>query len=100
MDRSHVINLIAVTHTVDNIGQRVANEVSRTVYCDLRNVSRQEWKDAGERGFKPQFQITLFAYDYNGEEIAEINGKRYGVYRTYHGRDDSLELYLEEKAGL
>lgn len=100
MDRSNVVNLIAVTYAVDSIGQRVANETSRTVYCDIRNVSRSEWKDAGEMGFKPQYQITMFAPDYEGEEIAEINGTRYGVYRTYHGRNDTIELYLEEKAGI
>ena len=100
MDRSTPLTLIAVTYTVDSIGQKVPTETSRGVYCNLRSVSRQEWKDAGEMGFKPSFVATMFAYDYQGEELAELNSKRYGIYRTYLTTDDQIELYLEAKAGV
>lgn len=100
MDRSTPINLISQTYTTDNIGQKVANLTSRTVYCNVRSISRAEWKDAGEMGFKPELQVTMFLYDYEGEKIAELNGKRYGVYRTYQSSTDEIELYLEDKAGL
>lgn len=42
----------------------------------------------------------MFTYDYQGEEIAEINGDRYGIYRTYFATTDTIELYLEKKAGV
>lgn len=100
MDRSNTINLIAKSYTTDEIGQKVANESSRTVFCALRSVTRNEWKDAGEMGFKPELQATMFVYDYEGEEIAEINNKRYGVYRTFLATNDTIELYLEAKAGI
>ena len=41
--------------------------------------------------------MTMFAYDYEGEKIVEYQGKRYAVYRTYLGRDDTLELYVQEE---
>ena len=41
----------------------------------------------------------MFAPDYEGEELAEIDGVRYGVYRTYLGSNESIELYLERKTG-
>jgi hypothetical protein len=37
--------------------------------------------------------------DYNGEDTAEYDGKRYGIYRTYERDDEQVELYLEKKAG-
>ncbi len=100
MDRSTPIDLIAVTYTTDNIGQKVENETSRTVFCALRSITREEWKNAGEMGLKPSFQATMFTYDYQGEQIAELNSKRYGIYRTYLTTNDLIELYLEEKAGI
>ena len=100
MDRSNPMTLIDVTYTTDSIGQKVESESSRTVYCNLRSVSRAEWKDAGEMGFKPSLVATMFAYDFKGESMAEIDGKRYGVYRTYFSTNDTIELYLEEKAGV
>ena len=100
MDRSTPLKLLSVTYAIDDIGQRVPTTTSKDVYCNLRSVSRQEWKDAGELGFKPAYQVTMFAYDYAGETIAELNGKRYGIYRTYLTTNDQIELYLEEKAGV
>lgn len=41
----------------------------------------------------------MFAFDYNGEDIVEIDGNRYSVYRTYRAKADEIELYLEKKAG-
>ena len=100
MDRSTPVKLISKSYSTDNIGQKVANETSRTVYCSLRSVSLSEWKDAGEMGFKPSLQLTMFAPDYQNEDIAEVNGERYGVYRTYIATNDTIELYLERKAGI
>lgn len=42
----------------------------------------------------------MFAYDYAGETLAELDGVRYGIYRTYLGKNETIELYLERKAGV
>ena len=52
---------------------------------------------AGRNGLSPDYKMTMFAYDYEGEKIVEYQGKRYAVYRTYLGRDDTLELYVQEE---
>ena len=100
MDRSNVIDLIAHTYQIDEIGQRIPIESSNRVYCNIRSVSRQEWKDAGEMGLKPSLVATMFKGDYNGEPEAEYDSKRYGIYRTYFTTNDMIELYLEIKAGV
>lgn len=100
MDRSNVISLIAETRTQDEIGQYISAETSRDVYCDVQSVSRQEWFNAGKDGLKPSYVFIMFAPDYEGEKIVEYNGKRYGIYRTYVGRNERIELYAESKSGV
>ncbi len=100
MDRSSVIKLISMTYTQDAIKQYVETETEREVFCDVRSVTRAEWFDAGRNGMQPIYIFTMFAPDYQGEKVVEYNGQRYGVYRTYLGRNETIELYVEEKGGL
>ena len=41
----------------------------------------------------------MFGGDYEGEKTLEMDGKQYGIYRTYQTLNDDLELYLEWKVG-
>lgn len=41
----------------------------------------------------------MFFGDYQGEKTVEYNGVTYGIYRTYLGRNDTIELYAERKGG-
>lgn len=100
MDRSRILTLIEVTYIDDSIGQQIAKETPREVYCGVSSVSASEWFEAGRAGLKPEYRVTMFAPDYQGEEIAELDGVRYGIYRTYLGGNETIELYLEKKAGV
>lgn len=100
MDRSNIINLIAKTYKVDAIGQRIPQEGRREVFCSVSSVSGTEFLDAGRSGIRAEYKITMFAPDYAGEEIAELDGVRYSVYRTYLAKNEQIELYLEKKAGV
>ena len=100
MDRSNVIKLISGNYTQDEIGQFITEETSRLVFCDVRSITREEWFNAGRNGLKPSYVFIVFEPDYQGEKIVEFNGIRYGVYRTYRGRNEQMELYVEEKGGL
>lgn len=100
MDRSEVIKLISVSYTTDSLGQRIPTESATTRYCQLSSVSQTEWFEAGRNGLKAEYRAVLNAEEYSGELVAEINGVRYGVYRTYRTRSDTIELYLERKAGV
>ena len=100
MDRSNVLTLVSVAYTTDALNQQVPKETTRDVFCNVSSVSAQEFFYAGQAGLNPEWRVTMFAPDYNGETIAELNGTRYGVYRTYLGKNETIELYLERKAGL
>ena len=99
MDRSTPIKLIAQVYGTDALLQPVATETARTVYAAVRSTSRREWEAAGQQGLNPEYEITLFGPDYQGEEIVELNSQRFSVYRTYIGANETLTLYVERKAG-
>ena len=100
MDRSRVLTLIEEAYKPDALGQLIPIETRRDVYCNLASVSASEWFDGGRAGLNPEYRATMFVYDYNGERIAELDGVRYGVYRTYLAQNEFIELYLERKAGV
>lgn len=99
MDRSNVLTLIGETFTQDINGVFSSEETTATVFCDVSSVSLNEWTEGGRIGLNPEKRFTVFAYDYHGEEICEFDGVRYSIYRTYFGRDDTIELYAERRIG-
>lgn len=100
MDRADVMQLIAVTYTDDDINQKIPAETARSVFCNVASVSASEWFEAGRAGMQAALKVTMFDPDYQGEQIAVVGGVRYSVYRTYHAKNETLELYLERKAGV
>ena len=99
MDRSNVITLISVTKSQDDYGVWRETEAQRDVFCDVGSVTRAEFFDGGRNGLNPEYVFTMFFGDYAGERIVEYNGDRFAIYRTYHGRNDTIELYAERKGG-
>lgn len=99
MDRSNVCKLINVTYRKNENAVMVPEEISREVYCRVESVYSSEWLAAGSHGIRAEYKVTVFCYDYEGEEIVELEGERYGVYRTYLAKNEEMELYLERKAG-
>lgn len=98
-DRLTDINLISRTFTSDTIGQQVATETIKTVVAELKSINRSEWVAAHQVGYNPVVTAIISAFDYNNEEIVEINSERYVVYRTYSRKDDYIELMLRKKVG-
>lgn len=100
MDKITPLILIGETYAPDAMSQMVPTEVRREVFCNKQSVSASEWFDGGRNGLKPVYRVTMFAPDYNGETVVELDGERFGVYRTYMAKGDDIELYLEKKAGV
>lgn len=104
VDRVRDINLISRTYSSsDTIGQQVATETIKTVVAELKSINRSEWVAANQIGYNPVVSATISAFDYNDEEIVEIDSGRYAgryvVYRTYPRKDDYIELMLRKKVG-
>lgn len=109
MDRSSEIFLFKTGYTIDEIGQRIPFVEARPVYCNITSVTGTEWFSGGQNGLRPEYRVTMFRYDYQGEKAANIGGCMdgcevrggidYSIYRTYFRNNDELELYLERRIG-
>lgn len=99
MDRSEIINLITEERYQDALLVWHSRETARQVFCSVQSVTASEFFEAGRNGLNPEYRFTVFFGDYNGEKIVEYKGKRYGVYRTYQAKTDTLEIYVERKGG-
>ena len=99
MDRSEQITLLATATTQSEFGVWEESYTPTTVFCQVDSVTRAEFFDAGRNGLNPEFRMTMFRWDYDGQRLLEYNGQTYSVYRTYFARDDTVELYVERKGG-
>jgi len=99
MDRSTPIMLLSTTKAQNAYGVWVESPTSRMVFCQVDSVTRAEFFDGGRNGLNPEYRMTMFFGDYNGEKLLSYNGQTYSVYRTYQGKNDTIELYVERKGG-
>lgn len=99
MDRSTPIYLIKEEYTEDAYGVLIPTLTRRQVYANVMSVSASEFFEGGRNGLNPEYRIIMFGPDYEGEEVIEYNGVQYAVYRTYRGRTDTIELYVQLKKG-
>lgn len=99
MDRSERITLVSTTQARNAYGVWTDTQTTRDVYCQVDSVTRAEFFEGGRNGLNPQFRFTMFFGDYSGEREVIYKGNHYSVYRTYQGRKDTLELYVERKGG-
>jgi hypothetical protein len=95
--------LVKETYSKDQYGQLTASLSRRQLLGERESVTRAEWSAAGENGLQAQWQINMFAPDYEGEKVLQMYDESstlqsYGIYRTFR-RGDTLELYLEWKVG-
>lgn len=99
MERDHIATLIAQAHEKDALLQLVPTETRREVFCTVGSIQQSEFFAAGRSGLKAQMRLTVFAEDYRGEELVEVDGVKYEIYRTYLGDNERLELYLKKRGG-
>jgi hypothetical protein len=99
MDRSNVCYLITETATQDEYGVQQTTETERMVFCNVSSVTQREWFEGGRNGLNPEYRMTMFAPDFDGERIIEFDGKQYAIYRTFVRDDEMIELYVERRKG-
>ena len=100
MDRSNICYLISQTFTRDNAGVMKPAEISTQVFCNIQSVTASEWFEGGRNGLNPEYRLTMFEGDYSGQEIVQLDGVRYAVYRTYKTKDNNIELYVQKEGGI
>lgn len=79
-------------------GRQKISETSREVFCRQLNVGTKEFYQASAVDRHPEAKVALPDYlEYEGEILADYNGQRYSILRTYRAGYE-LELTLERAA--
>jgi SPP1 family predicted phage head-tail adaptor len=99
MDRTAVAYLVTQEYQKDQYGVHRETVTERKIYVQVDSVSGSEWFEGGRNGLNPEFRFTTWRFDYKGEEVIKYNGQYYQIYRTYLGRDETIELYAEKRKG-
>lgn len=91
--KNDVITLIEqIGGGTDAYGDRVFEEYTRDVFCEVASVGQKEFYQAHAVGLQPEIKFILADYlDYNGEMYVSYNGTRYKVLRTYR-KGQELEI--------
>lgn len=102
MDRECLVTLISTSAIRDSEG-RLTGECTkeRNVYATCKSVRQSEFFSAGQSGIRPELELEVWAEEYEGETIVELDGERYTIYRSYSmPGGDKTELYLTKKVGI
>lgn len=71
------------------------DDVKREVLCGFSSIGIREFYAASTTDRHPELKLTLADYlDYEDESLADYNGQRYRILRTYR-KGLELELTLE-----
>ena len=92
------LTLIARTETLDSIRQPVMTEQERDVFCEEDELTHDDRIAAQQQSLSSAYRVRVFAADYNGEDAASYNSRRYQVYKMVN-ISDMIELYLGERIG-
>jgi len=96
---SDELTLIHRTTELDGGGFSVQKEgAAVTVYANKKSVGYNEFFQAKQAGYTERLKFDVFVAEYSGETLAEYEGKRYEILRTYNSEKtpDLLELTLSD----
>lgn len=71
-------------------------ETPITVFCNKKSVGYSEFFKSQQAGIQVDFKVDVHTADYDGQQLAEFEGKRYQILKTYGIDDDTVELTLSD----
>ena len=99
MNKAAKIALLKKEYEQDSVGEWIETYTRNYVFAYVESVTMNEFFQAGQQGFKPEFRFLTWATEYDDEEELEYNDKIYSIYRTYSRDDGRVELYVTLKKG-
>jgi hypothetical protein len=71
-------------------------ESKTTVFCNKKSVGYSEYFKSQQTGKVVEAKCEVHKADYGGEDIVEMDGRRFFVLKTYDIDDDTIELTLTD----
>ncbi|HEL1946009.1 TPA: phage head closure protein [Streptococcus suis] len=95
---NHEITLIAKKITgKDKLKQNITEEHKTVLLCRKKSITRSEFYQANQTGIRPSLVVDIHSFEYDNQELAEFEGKRYHILKTYPVDLETLELTMTEK---
>ncbi|HEM2575423.1 TPA: phage head closure protein [Streptococcus suis] len=95
---NHEITLVAKKITgKDKLKQNITEEVKTVLLCRKKSITRSEFYQANQTGIRPSLVVDIHSFEYDNQELAEFEGKRYHILKTYPVDLETLELTMTEK---
>lgn len=70
----------------------------RSVYANEISIGFSEFFQADQAGYRTAKKFEIHRAEYNGEPLAEHEGRRYKILRTYGTSRDIIEITLSDKS--
>ena len=98
MDWIDEITLISEASEKDRVNKNgfatKPKESTRTVFCNKKSVGYSEYFKSQQTGKLVEAKYEVHKADYGGEDVVEVNGRRYFVLKTYDtGTDHRAYAY-------
>lgn len=71
-------------------------ESRRTIFANKKSVGYSEYFKSQQTGKVVEAKIDVHRADYEGEDTAELDGRRFFILKTYDIVDDTIELTLTD----
>ena len=81
----------------DKLKQNITEEVKTVLLCRKKSITRSEFYQANQAGIRPSLVVGIHNFEYDNQELAEFEGKRYRILKTYPVDLETLELTMTEK---
>ena len=108
MEWQDELTLIAETAAENRVNKNgfavKPEESARTVFCNKKTVGYSEYFKSQQTGKLVEAKYEVHKADYGGEDVVEVNGRRYFVLKTYDTGTDTIELdayrFTQQKRGV
>ena len=94
MEWQDELTLIAETAAENRVNKNgfavKPEESARTVFCNKKTVGYSEYFKSQQTGKLVEAKYEVHKADYGGEDVVEVNGRRYFVLKTYDTGTDTI----------
>lgn len=94
------ITLIQCEGAIINGFERKVVTSADTISADEISVNRSEFYSAPQAGYRADKIFEVWAFEYDGQQYIEHEGKEYEVVRDYSTNPDRIQLTCQRKDGL
>lgn len=95
MRKKHVITLIGISYSENDMGDSIETKTEREILAEKKSIKQSEFYQAQATGLRPELTFVVWSDEYGGEQELKYNGKTYTIIRTFDQNEKNLELICQ-----